>query len=239
MTKSEHSKRQQNFATEKRIYFQKGKLDLENQNAKKCGAGFLIFLCWLTYSVSYLGKVNYSANITQIVDFYNVTKAEAGIAPTLFFFAYGVGQVINGILCKRYNLRWVIFGSLFASSAINLIIAITPSFTIIKWLWLLNGFALSMLWPSLIRLLSENLSKRHLGKSTAAMGTTVAVGTLTIYSLSSLYTFVGNFKLAFYTAALADAVIAILWMLLYRIFLEILSKIAKAIAKQKALLYNM
>jgi len=75
-------------------------------------SSYLIFLVWLVYATSYLGKVNYSANITQIVDFYKVSKADAGLAPTLFFFAYGIGQVVNGLFCKRYNIRLVVFGSL-------------------------------------------------------------------------------------------------------------------------------
>ncbi len=63
---------------------------------KKTGTFLLIFLGWLVYSVSYFGKVNYSANITQVIEYYGVTKAQAGIAPTFFFFAYGIGQVFNG-----------------------------------------------------------------------------------------------------------------------------------------------
>ena len=50
----------------------------------------LIFLGWLVYTFSYLGKVNYSANITQIIDFYGITKSQAGMVPTFFFFAYGI-----------------------------------------------------------------------------------------------------------------------------------------------------
>ena len=79
---------------------------------KKSGATFIIFLCWLVYTVSYLGKVNYSANITHIIKFYDISKAEAGLVPTFFFFAYGIGQVVNGLLCKKYNSRWTIFVSL-------------------------------------------------------------------------------------------------------------------------------
>ena len=37
---------------------------------KKSQTVLLIFLAWLVYTMSYLGKVNYSANITQIIDFY-------------------------------------------------------------------------------------------------------------------------------------------------------------------------
>ena len=111
----------------------------------KSGAGLLIFLGWLMYTTCYLGKVNYSANITQVMDFYNVTKAEAGVVPTFLFFAYGIGQVVNGLLCKKYNMKWMIFAGLFISSIVNLIIAVSTNFAIIKWLWLVNGFSLSIL----------------------------------------------------------------------------------------------
>ena len=84
------------------------------QIGNKSQALFLIFLCWLVYTASYLGKVNYSANITQIIDFYGVTKAQAGVVPTFFFFAYGIGQVVNGFLCKKYNTKIVIFLSLIS-----------------------------------------------------------------------------------------------------------------------------
>ncbi len=181
----------------------------------KIGASLLIFLGWLMYSTSYLGKVNYSANIAQIIDFYGVSKAEAGLAPTFFFFAYGIGQVVNGFLCSRYNIKWTIFTSLILSGAINFTIAITSTFWIVKWLWLVNGFIMSMLWPCLIRLMTESLSTRSLGKSSVIIGTTVATGTIVIYALSSIYAMLGNFKLAFYTAAIAVVVVAIIWLMLF------------------------
>ncbi|MBR4874042.1 MAG: hypothetical protein IKV00_09420, partial [Clostridia bacterium] len=52
----------------------------------------LIWLCWLVYACSYVGKVNYAANINQVMAFYGVDHSTAGLAGTLFFFAYGVGQ---------------------------------------------------------------------------------------------------------------------------------------------------
>ncbi len=190
----------------------------------KSPAFLLIFLGWLVYATSYLGKVNYSANITQIIDFYHVDKATAGTVPTFFFFAYGVGQVFNGLFCKKYNIKWMVFASLMVSATINLIIAVGSNFAIMKWLWLVNGFVLSILWPTLIRLLSEALPKKSLGTSSVVMGTTVALGTLTIYGLSSIYVSFDKFKLAFYTAGIAVIAVALLWLLLYK----------KAVATAKA-----
>lgn len=183
---------------------------------KKSGAAFLIFLGWLVYATSYLGKVNYSANITQIIDFYGVNKAQAGIVPTFFFFAYGIGQVVNGLFCKKYNIKWVIFGSLFISASINLTIALTANFAIIKWLWMINGFVLSILWPTLVRMFAEALPQSSLAAYSVVMGTTVASGTLVIYALSSVYAAFSQFKLSFYTAAIAVFVVAFIWLVSYQ-----------------------
>ncbi len=190
------------------------------QNTKKGkigSAGFLIFLGWLIYSISYLGKVNYSANITQIMAEYGVTKTEAGLAPSFFFFAYGIGQVFNGLFCKKYNMKWMVALSLFLSGGINLAIALGADFSVVKWLWMINGFSLSVLWPTLIRLLSESLPQKALGTSSVIMGTTVATGTFIIYGLSALYAAVfGSFKPAFYTAAFAAIAVSFIWLLFYK-----------------------
>lgn len=193
-------------------------VNIKGSNTAKAsdGAHLLIFLAWLLYTVSYLGKVNYSANITQIVDYYQISKAEAGIVPSFFFFAYGIGQVVNGLLCKKYNIKWMIFLSLFVSAVINLVVALTPDFEIIKWLWMLNGFMLSILWPTLVRLLSGALPQKDLGKSSVVMGTTVAAGTLVIYGLSSVFAMFDKFQLSFYTASFFDLIIAVLWVCLYK-----------------------
>ncbi len=182
---------------------------------KKSSATFIIFLCWLVYTVSYLGKVNYSANITHIVKFYEISKSEAGLVPTFFFFAYGIGQVVNGFLCKKYNAKWTIFASLGISAIINFVIPFISNFDIIKWLWMINGFVLSMLWPTLVGLLAYILPQKDLERSSVVMGTTVAGGTLLIYGLSSLFSVFNNFKLAFYTPGIVGMMVSIIWLILF------------------------
>ena len=190
----------------------------------------LMWLCWLIYAVSYMGKVNFGPNVAQIMAFYNVGEAEYGLVGTFFFIAYGAGQIFNGIFCKKYNLKWVIFGSLTISGTINFIIPFLPvnAFSAVKFLWLLNGASMSVLWPSLIRLLSEHLSKRNMAKASVIIGTTVATGTFAIYGLSAIYsTF--NFKFAFYTPGIALPLVAIIWIA----FAPNLMKKAKAIAEEE------
>ena len=204
---------------------------MNSVSSNKSRAILVVFLAWLVYTVSYFGKVNYSANITQIIDFYNVSKAQAGAVPTFFFFAYGIGQVINGLFCKKYNIKWMIFASLITSGIVNLIIAVSTNFAIIKWLWLLNGLALSVLWPTLIRLISECTPQKVLGKSTVLMGTSVASGTLIIYGLSSLFAFLNRFKFSFYTASFSIFAVALIWIIFYK---KIVAVAKKEKAEEKA-----
>ena len=104
--------------------------------------------------------------------------------------------------------------SLIISGIANLVVGISNHFSLIKYVWLLNGFSMSILWPSLIRLLSECLPKKDMTQATLAMGTTVATGTFLAYGLSALLVKI-NFKLVFNLAAAIFAVVAILWVSMY------------------------
>ena len=99
------------------------------------------------------------------------------------------------------------------SGIINLIIPLLPVFEPIKYLWVVNGFSLSILWPTLIRLLAETLSKKYMAKASVIMGTTVAVGTFFVYGMSAAFATFTNFKASFYTAAAVLVVVAAVWIL--------------------------
>ena len=172
----------------------------------------LIMLCWIVYTCSYLGKLGYNANITQIKTSYGITDdATVGSVSTFFFFAYGIGQVINGLFCKKYNLRYVVFGGLWVSGAMNLLVAIVGNFQVLKYLWLINGAALSVLWPSLIRFLSENLEEKDIRRAVLAMGTTVATGTVFVYGLSALFVAIGVYKMMFFVTGFLLPTISVIW----------------------------
>ena len=175
----------------------------------------LIALCWLVYTCSYLGKLGYNANITQIETSYSVSHSTAGMVSTFFFFAYGIGQIFNGIFCKKYNIRFVVFGSLLISSVMNILVAVSKDFACIKYFWLVNGVALSILWPSLIRLLSEMLDKASIGRAVVVMGTTVASGTFLVYGLSALFVARLSYTVMFFVAGILLPLIAIIWFFAY------------------------
>ena len=184
----------------------------EVMKKQKRSVFLLIGLCWVVYACSYLGKLNYAANITPIMAHYGIDHASAGMVSSFFSVSYAVGQVVNGLLCKHYPLKQTICGALAVSSAVNLGVAFAPEFGMIKYLWMINGFATSLLWPCLVRLLSETLPVKDLGKAVVAMGTTTAAGTFAIYGISAGFALFDGFQWVFVLAAVVSASMAVLWL---------------------------
>lgn len=185
---------------------------MKPQTPKDKRATRLILLCWMAYALSYVGKLSYNANISQFEADLAISHADAGMVSTFFFFAYGAGQVVNGLLCRRYPIKWVIFSALMAASAMNVLVVLVPSFAAVKFIWLLNGVAMSFLWTSLIRLLSETLTRADIPRAVFLMGTTVATGTLIVYALSSVLATVGAYRVTFYVAAALMTGAALVWI---------------------------
>ncbi len=176
----------------------------------------LIFMAWLLYVSAYLGRYSYNSNILPMSIFYGVSDTEMGLATSFFFFAYGAGQIINGLLCKFYNVKYVLSGALIISSIINAVVflGVLPFFYI-KFLWLINGIAQSVLWSSLLMVLSRNLDENHIKKAVIAMSTTAGVGTLLSYCLSAALALFGGFRFAFLTGAVLMTASALVWVFIY------------------------
>ena len=149
------------------------------------------------------------------MEHYGVSHADAGLVSTMFFFAYGAGQIINGILCRKYNARFIITFSLLVSAAINLAVFFLPSFFTLKYLWLLNGFSLSFLWAVLSTVLSRCLSDENLKKAVVIMSVSTPAGTFLAYLLGALFTKVNFFNLSFLVGAAALFAIGVTWFFSY------------------------
>lgn len=175
----------------------------------------LIVLCWAVYTIAYLGRYSYTSNGVPIQKFYEVSKEEFSLATTFFFFAYGAGQIINGLFCRKYNMRFLIFGAMILSSLINVSVFFGIPFYLIKFIWLINGLCQSILWASLLRILSCYLDDKNMNLAVLFMSTTVSLGTFFSYGASALFALFNGFKYVFLIAALSMTVVGIIWISFY------------------------
>lgn len=189
-------------------------MEIEPNRLKK--QKILILLCCLVYSFAYVGRYSYNANIAPIMDFYGVTRADAGLVSTFFFFAYGVGQLVNAVLCRFYNKKYIIAGALLISAVINLVLFFRPPFEIIKYLWMLNGICQSVLWPTLILTLGETLDKAMMKRAVLTMSFSILIGTFVAYGGSALFSLGAGFRYSFVLGIVLMTAVGTVWFLSYR-----------------------
>ena len=175
----------------------------------------IIFICWLAYAVAYVGRLNFAASIVAIVSDMGVSKSSAGLVSSCFFFAYGIGQLVNGVLSKRYNGRAMVFISLFISGCLNFIMPICNNISIMKYIWLVNGAVQSILWCTLIQTISQKVSDEKMSKAIIVMSTPTAIGTIAAYGLSALFVQISNWKITFFVAGVLLIITAVIWFVLY------------------------
>ena len=179
---------------------------LSEKNGKR-----LIVLCWLAYTTAYLGRLNFSASLVEIIDSFGTTKAAAGLVASFFFFAYGAGQLINGFLSRRYNPRIAIAAALTISAALNVAMTLAGGVAVMKYIWLCNGLAQSVLWSTLIHTLGVSLPGNMLKRAILVMSTTAALGTALSYGMTALAITVASWRWAFYVSAAILLVVAAVW----------------------------
>lgn len=175
----------------------------------------LIVIACLVYSFAYTGRYSYNANIAPIMAFYNVTRAEAGLTGTFFFFAYGAGQLIHAIFCRFYPRKYIIPGVLGVSAILNISVFCGVPFGAIKYLWLLNGICQSVLWPTLVLVLSDTMDSVMMKQAVFAMSLTVVIGTVISYGGSAIFNLFDFFRGAFLLGAVLMVAIGIAWLIGY------------------------
>lgn len=152
---------------------------------------FLIVICWISYTVASLGRYSYNSNVTLIMDRFAVEHAEASLPATLFFFAYGLGQIFVGLLCNKFNRKLLVVSALLISGGINIVIFFGTEFFTIKYLWLLNGFAQANLWPVMLLIIRENVSAERMETAGVVMATAstggkfLAIGLCAVFAINT------------------------------------------------------
>lgn len=171
----------------------------------------LFWLCWVVYFCSYLGRLNYSSAMPQMIKESVLDRSQAGFISTLFFTFYAAGQLINGFLGDKISSKLMIFIGILVAGGANLFMGIFQSFELMAICWAVNGYASSMVWPPIVRLFSTMLSQSSTMKCFTNIASTSALGTLCAYLLSALMIDCFGWKAVFISAAIILILVSVLW----------------------------
>lgn len=173
----------------------------------------LTMLCAFVYLVSYLTRKNFSAVISEYVVAEGVTKSAASLVTVALFVCYGIGQLISGWLGDHFKPKYVILGGLSATTLLNLIVPIFGSNThILTVIWGLNGVAQAMLWPPMVKILSDYLSVADYQNACVKVSLGGNAGTIAIYLIASgAIKLLGSWRSVFIFSAVCGALMVTIW----------------------------
>lgn len=173
----------------------------------------LSFLCPLIYFASYMTRKNYSIVMADIIVSEGISNADASLAATLSLISYGIGQIISGILGDKFKPQNIILCGLTLTTGMNILMPFADDITLRSIIWFINGFAQSMLWPPLVRIMAETMDSATYNKVCTNVNVAGMSATVILYLTSSAI-WIGifeNWKYAFFSSALISGIIAIVW----------------------------
>ena len=193
---------------------------MESQPIKresKLSASVLLFIgCWLVYACGYIARVNYSAALDTMKDVGVLSGGVAGTVSAVYFIAYAVGQMLNGILAdKKSPFILIVIGlGVIITSQILMATVYTHEILFIVW-WGINGLGQSMLWAPVFFILSNVLHSKVRFTAITLISLSTPVGKMGGYLASSLSLMGGYWGTVFVTAGVILAVVLLIFVTLF------------------------
>lgn len=171
----------------------------------------LFAISWIVYFISYIGRLNYAASMIEIGKSEGYTTIQLGMVVTALFISYGIGQLISGLIGDYYSPRLLVGLGLIGCAICNVLVFLSSTYWQIVVIWAFNGFALSLIWPPIVKLYSKYMPKDYLHKCCFNIQTSVALGTFFTYILCSGLLTIWNWRTIFLFTAVLLVGAAFFW----------------------------
>ena len=184
--------------------------------SNKSKGALLVFLCSFVYFVSYFSRKDFAAVMAGMLEANVIEKGTAGLIGTGLFVCYGVGQLISGYLGDKMKPRTLILLGLSMTALANLLMPIIKTSSLMIPTWAFNGFAQAMLWPPIVRILSDNLNHEQFIKANLLVTSAAHISTILLYLYVPVCLEFFSWKTVFFTAS----ILAVLAVLVFAIVLS-------------------
>lgn len=132
------------------------KIKIQTKNAL-----FLGLLCSLIYLTVYISRNVLSAVSPEMITNNIFDENVIGTMSSIFFFAYAIGQLFNGLLGDIIHSKYMISIGLIVAGVSSFVIPSLNQRVYIYILYGVIGFALSMIYGPMTKTIDENTSPNH------------------------------------------------------------------------------
>lgn len=176
----------------------------------------ILYLCWMTYVVAYLLRMNFSVAVPLLKVTEGYTNTEMGILNGLFFLTYTSGQLLNGLIGDHLRSKVLLVTGLSLSAVCNIGCALSGSLPALTVFWAVNGFAQSMLWGPIVRTLALWYEPKALNKISFYMALSTIAGYALSWALASILGESLGWRAVFFIPSIPVILFAVLLLLAFR-----------------------
>ncbi len=172
----------------------------------------IVALCTVAYFASYFSRKTFSVVMVNMLADGALDRDVAGMVGTALFIFYGAGQLISGYLGDRISPKYLMFSGLMVSAVCNLLLPIVPNQYLMIPVWAVNGFAQALLWPPIVRILSDNLSHEKYVTANLVVTCGAHISTIVLYVYAPICISLMSYKAVFFTSTIFSIAVGILFL---------------------------
>jgi len=165
----------------------------------------------LAYMVSYLTRINFGAVISEMESDTGISRKLLSLSLTGSFVTYGVGQILSGILGDKISPKKLISLGFLATTLMNIAVPFCKSPYLMLVAWCINGFAQSLMWPPMVKLMSAKLTDEEYTAVSIKVSWGAQIGTILIYLVSPLFITLSGWRAVFVFSAVTGALMLLAW----------------------------
>lgn len=175
----------------------------------------------LLYFGSYLMRINFAVMLVSICGDMGVAKTDLAIVITGLTISYGAGQIISGFLGDRIKPQNMISAGLAIAAICNVAMVFSHTIPLMTAVWTVNGFAHSMMWPPIIRIMSTYLADEEYSYANVRVSWGSSFATIFLYLGCPILLPYFNWRPILIICALGGIAILLTWMILFpKLFCE-------------------
>lgn len=179
---------------------------------KKYSARAIVILCTVAYFASYFSRKTFAVVMVNMLDSGALDRGVAGLVGTALFIFYGAGQLVSGYLGDKFSPKYLMFSGLMISAVCNLLLPIVPNQYLMIPVWAVNGFAQALLWPPIVRILSDSLSHEKYVTANVIVTSGAHVSTIVLYLYAPLCIKFWSYKAVFFTSTVFCVVAGVVFL---------------------------
>ncbi|MBP3379020.1 MAG: MFS transporter [Clostridia bacterium] len=177
-------------------------------------AKMITLMCTLVYFASYLTRINFAVMMVKICSDMNAAKTQLAVVVTGLTIVYGVGQVISGFLGDKFKPGHMLSTGLALASVCNIAMFFCKAIPVMTVVWCINGFAQSMLWPPIVRIMSTYLADHEYSYAAVRVSWGSSIATIVLYTCCPLLLGFMSWRAIMLVCAAVGILVMILWTVL-------------------------